>query len=491
MKPTELKQSLIPALDKLTLDDFYADPNLNVIHELFAKKTGLKVAEDVEKFLSELLPHVSVEAQRFELRKQLAEVETRLAESMAEKNVLQATAEEIEKTRLLLRNKLESIPQQRAKLNEEIQGIDKEIETIQPLADRKEYASKITQLQKRKQVLLTKIENLEEQKLSLQVELDSLNLRFDKALVTNDEHDTKIEQIKVEVDLLGKELHDLEVKESTSVKDEVEALELLFATLVKKKFQLVSVKKDVPTGRKITDRYWNEIDEMERVETGEVKLTTHTLSEKDYTNIILGSINTENCVPKNWRKLLLSYLNHDLPELSGTFELSEYSSEKYFRKETEDFSEFELSFLLALKQGLRMSCSVRNSKRQITLGLTGGVAAHIQFRAKGEVVADVSTEPLSIFRITYRNEAVSSNTLYTQSGYADSKVSMNIPHGYYFLGEQYVIQIVFTAAPVLFGNSQLAIVAPNISAKAKQEDDLEEERRRDEEYWDDYYDDDY
>ena len=98
-----------------------------------------------------------------------------------------------------------------------------------------------------------------------------------------------------------------------------------------------------------------------------------------------------------------------------------------------------------------------------------------------------------------RREVVSLCGFSNQTGYADSKIGIQTPGGYYILTDNLVIEIEFAPAPILFDNNSGIQFAPNISGKAKHEDEAEakEYRRRkaehesrrkseDDDYWDEY-----
>jgi hypothetical protein len=213
---------------------------------------------------------------------------------------------------------------------------------------------------------------------------------------------------------------------------------------------------------------------------------------EDLSQFITPYIIIENTIPDDWRSLLFTILSKPIPNIAGSFADIFHSRKTYFEWTELDLTYLDTSFLLAIKIAVQANQTIQTTDQEIIISLSGGMSATLSFRKKGDLIAAFQRGPFEIFaKLTKQNrsyelEQYKFQTLYYQKGYADSEIQIETPVGYYLLTENYVIEITFNPAPILF-DSSFVRNTPNISGKAKRADEIEAEeaeRRRREE--DDY-----
>jgi hypothetical protein len=206
---------------------------------------------------------------------------------------------------------------------------------------------------------------------------------------------------------------------------------------------------------------------------------------------------TEFTIPKKWRRILFEVLANPIPDFLGMASGTRDGSKNCFITEKVKLTPLDSSFLLALKIALRSNHSLKTKNNKIVLGLSGGMTATISFRLKDVKYDKIQKFESEIYANYFFGEPHTLEKLYKQVGYANSEISIEIPYGYIILSKDYVIEIEFSAAPILFDSSNVIRLAPNISSKAKQDDEsmakeLAEQIRQAEEdaYWESLDDDD-
>lgn len=165
----------------------------------------------------------------------------------------------------------------------------------------------------------------------------------------------------------------------------------------------------------------------------------------------------QNILPRYWRKNLSKILSEKIPNFSG--------EKKHWRfvKSANKLSSIDYSYLLALKSALNYQEEITTDDNEIFLALSGGMMARICFQEKASFIETFQEKEVEIYY--QKNDNRNYQTLY-------SYVSIEHPDRWFLLTKEFVIEIDFESAPILFGNASIAEVAT-----AKQIEDIEEEER--------------
>ena len=158
--------------------------------------------------------------------------------------------------------------------------------------------------------------------------------------------------------------------------------------------------------------------------------------------------------------------------------------------EKSELTHLDQSMLLATKIAVRTNYSIKTADNKIVLALSGGILATISYREKGDLITKFQKESFEIYRISNNSKDFVLQTLYFQTGYANSEITIKTPEGFYILFDKYVIEIHFAPAPILFDSNSVIKLTPNISGKAKLEEEKrkEEKRKKNDDDWDDDWD---
>ena len=165
----------------------------------------------------------------------------------------------------------------------------------------------------------------------------------------------------------------------------------------------------------------------------------------------------ENILPKSWRKFLNEILTGKIPNFSG------HRNYRRFEKAVSKLSNVDYSYLLALKSALNYQEGIITEDNEIFLALSGGMMAKIGFKEKPSFVETFQQKETEIY--FQKNDNRNFQKLY-------SYISIEHPNQWFLLTKEFVIEIGFESAPILFGNASIAEVAT-----AKQIEDIEEEER--------------
>lgn len=161
--------------------------------------------------------------------------------------------------------------------------------------------------------------------------------------------------------------------------------------------------------------------------------------------------------------------------------------------------------LLALKNAVHDARSISLDGHKVILGLTGGMAAEIVFRERGDLypLSDGVVELYSIASLDFLDNSIlnpnfnnystkSSNrfenymegTIVSHALYYN--VYLNSPIGFCFLTEFNILEIYFHPAPMLFGNGAVSVMSAINKVESDKKSAEDDERRRkeeDDEYW--------
>lgn len=496
MTLTDIKNKITGQLNKLTIDDFYSDPNVSFAKETFTKLTNQKSDEEIEKYLTDKFPDTTVEAKRFVLEQTIAELNNQITTVQSVIKNFQADIEKLDKQTADKKEEQDDIPKQESQSKTELKEIETEIQQIKPLANKAPYIKQMKDLEKFKEKKNKEIETYPAALNKLKIEISELHTKINGIKDSVLKNENEIKTIQTTIRKTQKELEQLSEKENNHYKNEYLSLEFLFKTLLKKSIRKREVIEHRKTGKKLTNTYnYQSYVETVAEKTGEVTLDIHNCEFVEYSKFILAFTTNKNVIPSGWRKVLYQILSTPLPNITGTISNITYNKHFYFNSENLKLTNKDISSLLATKIAVRTNYSVRTADNKIILGLSGGLSATITFREKGELIAKFQKQQFEIYSNCFLSQRFVDHTLYHQTGYANSTISIETPGAFYILTDKFVIEIDFNAAPILFDNNSIIKFAPNISGKAKHEDEIaeqeaEEERRRQQDD-DDYYDDDY
>jgi hypothetical protein len=264
-------------------------------------------------------------------------------------------------------------------------------------------------------------------------------------------------------------LKDAEIKKTTYFKEQADALNFLLGLLLEQKAKnriyLIGYDKNMPL---------------------------ESIDKADVIHLITGALANSATAPTNWRKLLQDILSQTIPSFAGSLATPDYERKTYLNRKQLAISSTDLGAILSLKIAIAHGHSIQLQSNLIALALPGGLLAKIEFRSQTVGLAKFQKSETELFAKGYQGFnreygrsgfwSTKSETLYHQSGYADSELEITVPYGYYILSNDYVIEISFEAAPMLLGADAIARFAPNIAGKAKK--DKERQDQEEEEDWD-------
>lgn len=495
MKLSAIKESIIKHLNNLSIDDFYADPQLKSVKKVFTELTGLETDEEFKKYLHERFPETRIEVFQHSIKK---EIEFLTHELSKAETIIKTDQDEVFKLEKAIgqnQTKLKEIPNQQVKINSDLAEIEIEINQIKPLSIKSLYDKQLNDLEKNKLLILKTLEslpllfsNLEKEKNELTNELNSKIESIDLKKADFKSIENRIIENQNTLNKLNSEENELFDKEYT-------ALVFLFKILLYQNIEIDNNYIEEKTGKMIKDNYGDYIEEVVDVKSEVLHEVTCNFDElkeliKEYTK-------KGNTIPNEWRKTLLKIISMPIGGFMGRcYSLSvDYQRNKdnmFFYREKMSLTPVDISAILATKIALKTNYSLRIEANKIALALSGGIMAIITFREKGDIINAYQQEPVEFYTASY-NGLNEKQTLYFQKGYADSQIQIEIPNKYYILSKDYVIEIEYTCAPILMNSNSIIKLVPDISSKAKREDEIAEESKRQQnsmDDWDDDYDDD-
>lgn len=292
----------------------------------------------------------------------------------------------------------------------------------------------------------------------------------------------KIEKIHTSIAEKQRESGALEEKEKSYYKVEFESLEFLFKVILHKSIQAREANKWKETGEK---DYYGTAKKV-YVESGDLDLHTWECDINEVNRFISTFTNSSRTIPKNWRKIIYTTLSKPLPKISGWIQnpaknqnsgkfegQAKIDRDLFFVEKSETLTPTDTSAFLALKIAAHLNQSIKTECNHIVIVLSGGLSAKISFREKGKIIS--KKQKLEIYEnyLNFKMKIVDGEvsnlsefiyeTLYYQSGYANSTVKVMTPGAFYIIEENYIIEIQFNAAPILFDSNIVAKFAPNIS----------------------------
>jgi hypothetical protein len=474
MKLNEIRVDILNIFSNLTIDDLYSNSIENLVAIKIKQLTNLSTKEEIQKFLEKKFPETTPEMVTFNLNSKIQSSEEKInlfvSEIKSKNNLILKYDEEIIKKNNLINEKTK----QQSSIILEIKEIEKEVKFISPLAEKAPYANQLKQLEKDKVLKIDKVKSLIADILNINKEVEAI-----KEKVLNEK--LSIEKFENDILLLNKSVFKAneKLKEENTIKkqyykDEYDSLEFLFKLFLQEQISTKEESILQPTGEKIYQNY-SYVDEKKWVKTGKLELSYSSLRDGYFRFITNLVKQNKNVLPEKWRGILLKNLSAAIPKLSGEIiKTNNFGESCYKRKET-PLDYVDISTLFALKIALQHNYSITTDDNEIVLGLSGGVLAKIFFKEKGKLISKFQQKDFEIFANCLHVERYKFHTLYHQTGYADSEIKIKTPGSFTFLIENFVVDIVFEPAPILLDNSNLVKFSPNISGKAKLDDEYDDE----------------
>jgi hypothetical protein len=491
MTLNELKDKIIAQFGQMTIDDFLLDYQIatKIFNDAFADELEHRLKSKVDDYHRQKtrMDELIFEILKNKFNESTYEYFTKCVDKLNEEHkIIQKELSSPNKVLLVIDNEINEKSQQistNQKSKEESQNIVKrtikEISALEELAvDNTKYTKDVKNLEDIVALQNDKIEKFSLNIETLENESKELNVKREVIQETIANINAKIEKINSEITRAE--------DARKQAKEKTEALEysaLSFLCMVILHIEITKVKDDY---FKIYSKVELSIQKKQEISFAIV------------LQFISGYLKkTEFTTPKKWRRILYEILANPIPDFLGMALGNRVGSKNCFISEKVKLTTLDSSFLLALKIALRSNHSLKTKNNKIVLGLSGGMTATISFRLKDVKYDKIQKFESEIYANYFFGEPYTWEKLYKQVGYADSEISIEIPYGYIILSKDYLIEISFSAAPVLLESSNIIRLAPNISSKAKQEDEaLEEERalqiRKKEEdaYWESLDDDD-
>jgi hypothetical protein len=486
MTLTDIKNKMVERLCMLTIDDFYSNPDVSFLKDIFTELTNQKTDDQILEYLTTRIPETTIEGKRLDLEFNLTELEDKLVMFQSLIKDFQIDYDTLE---LQIAEKKEiqtNIPNLEKKAREEQIEIESEIQQLKPLATKAPYIDQITALENTRLIKIKEIASYPIELKKLEDEISELQVKRNEALINIQKNNLEILDIQLKIDNTKKDLENLDGR-INHYEDEFSSLNFLCRALLNSSFGR-EVTKLIKTNKKIYENgKYN--DEYVISKTGKIILAIEYSSIEESRNFIISFTKNKSVIPIGWRKLLYQVLSNPLPNLSGTISHKLIGDKSYFQTENLELTDEDISALLAVKIAVSSNYSVKTADNKIILGLSGGLSATIVFREKGDLISKFQKHPFEIFSNCILSERYVNQTLYNQTGYANSTISIETAGAFYILVDKFVIEIYFNPAPILFDTNNLVRFSPNISGKARREDQIEEanERIRLQVEDDDYY----
>jgi hypothetical protein len=506
-------------LSKYSIDDFYFNPELKLTEDSLLELMEIQDIKDLKSKVNEFFIESNFETKKNYLNTLLEEFESKI--SLIEKEL----SEYIEK--ITLQNtflseteiEFENIPKEIFENEEEIKTLTLELETITPLENNPNYAIQIKKCKESVNRLNEEIKFKISKKDELVKQKNDLLIEINKTEDVSKSKDKVLEDLRSNYNKTLQDLEDIENKPKTDFDISFENLKYIYFAVYGRKIEIISEdfrSEDFQYFQRRLEYSQQKLETFLRFKLENIEYieSNENFEESNYWsyNYLVSEpmsyaekLNYWKCletcfIPEKWKTVLKSILSNSIPSFSGIVEAEPFCIEVFPEKNIDSVDFRDLSFLLALKNGLRQNSYIKNSNNLILLELFGGVSASITFREKTEYVKTKTTIETAIFPIIKDKEKYLENKdrqlieqiLYTQNGYANSTINILLPIGYYILTQEYVVEIYFHTTPILFNSNAVAILAPNISVIAKSHDeDIRQEKREEEKRKrkedDDYY----
>lgn len=432
MRTSEIQEKLVAQLG-ITIDDYYADPSLAVARDIFRSLTRCGPSdEEVEAFLHAQKPFCHAESTKAYWEEKLAALENK---NEANAYQLKQWAEEL----IVLSSKESEARDVWHKLYEEVSGINikrnKLANELKVLKADENNPAPVGQLADMEKELETyNAEILEKSKINN--EQFTVFQAFTKDIKTLQ---AKVKELKntpnafqQEINTMKDKINRLPPSTSDYYQKDDDALDFLFAILLGVRLN----KKD----------YFNTYPSLP------IPLTP---SEKMVA--VAKHMKRNNLQPKDWRQQLHRLCSLPLKRHSGTISNPTEESKSFFEMKRSSLSATDISAFLALKLAALQHEYILSGTGAIILALPGGLAATINIREKGRVIAKHQKSKVETYiNLLKANSQYAYHLMYHYGSGAVEGISIETPGAYYILAETYVFEISFMAAPMLLGSGILS-----------------------------------
>jgi hypothetical protein len=480
MTLTELKDRIIRELKKLSINDYYFDPNLTYVKWKFKKEFGGDSDEKIKEYLISRFPETFENGIEIIRKEELNDLRGKMEQlDLNSKNLNDEIASNRKKREQQESREKELILEEEG-LNADCEKFNKEIEVLIKLEGDSKYDIQIKELKGAINEKKTRIEQLPhfilDNKLLLET-LDNELLSLEKQLLeVNLEKETVQKTYDKILFPFGKPGN----PSSKHYKDEEEAIDILCRLLLRGKIGFDEHKK-------IRFEKYGQLGKNVRLFTDTNYVKEKKKSDQEYSNYIKKFFYVETTLPDEWNSILISILESPIPPFEGLlyFNLNGYS-ERTYREGIINVRHYVppllLSCLLSLRVGLYKNLFIQSQNNTILLYLSGGVSASITFSPVSRLIQMERKDAPNFYRIVENTEnGVGYLDLFHQDGIADSEIQIPISEGFYIVYKDYVIIIRFESTPILIESNTLGTMIPNNGPLVKKWAEEAEQKRKEEE----------
>ncbi len=225
MTLTDIKDKIVLQLSKLTIDDFYSDPQLSFAKQLISEQTKLKTDEEFEEFLTDKFPETTAEYLRFSLEQSIVNFNEQISDIEKKIKTSQTKIDKLDNQVAELEEKQANIPKKQSKTKIELSDIETEIKQIKQLAGKPSCDRKIETLQKIKEKIAKELESYPATILKAKEGIEELQNKIKTEKETISQNQSEIKSINSQIDNKQHELSQLEEKENTHFENDYAALE--------------------------------------------------------------------------------------------------------------------------------------------------------------------------------------------------------------------------------------------------------------------------
>lgn len=483
--------------------------------------------EPLEEFLQRILDE-NVHQHVQERIKLLEQEETYLATKKTFDDQQQQANKDLElfqKRITSITAKLDTVQQQILVKKEEQMDLQKMLENLASLPSRAPYTEQLQSLQKQNAKLLKEIRAYDQQEEDLTDNLFKNQQSIISSMKALEEIQDQMPISLSEMQQISKKLNEYEGLIQSNLPILEELLEF-FGYSIREKKELITEEReeeyyiDDPWHSSSNRSNPRKIKQWGTKTYRYERKTGFWLLEKSWSDNRSKFLSTPEPVsPTDWRKKIARQLEHPPQQFHQLyvhpikqpykFRELDINSDKYDEADADispnggnanpnteepdrkwpvstDFrpiSTFHLSFILAIRQALRYGLAQHHGTGTRYLAIGGGILAKFTFRQRSQTL--IPGEWWAMMNPEYQAHQPFENSedIYTQLGYASSSVTVSMPYGFIIIEEDVVIEITFSASPVLLATPSLA-AGPHISSRAKLDDEEEERLRQEEEdFW--------
>ncbi len=208
---------------------------------------------------------------------------------------------------------------------------------------------------------------------------------------------------------------------------------------------------------------------------------TEALTPAEKMVLVAKYMKLRSPLPKDWRQQLHRVCSYPLKRHTGTISNPTGEGSSFFELKKKSLNTTDMAAFLALKIASLQHEYVLTGTGALVLALTGGLAATVNIREKGKIIAKQQKNTVETYvNLLKAKDQYTYHLMYHYDGGPAEGVGIETPGAYYILSEAYVFEITFMAAPMLLGFDIMSKTAQNISIVARLD---EEQAKNDELSW--------